>query len=477
MEKCVKMENLKIIFIGPGGVGKTTLRKIFFDQENPFDLIQQTLEPTYGVETNFYTMGRTVAIHDLAGQQINDWLNEPEEIFVGSDLILIILDSREDKHENLKFCMKVNKIRNEFCQDSKLIAFFHKVDLISDSKQHELDNFIFDSFPAKNRINAYKTSINKDHFLKTFKIFANEVKKLTNSTETENYNIILRKMEILNEFFTKQEIDLNSLIKKIDGTSVKVVEVITDLKEKGILQVNSEKNIVCISPKGQDIIDSMKKNLYHKIHEKIAPDKDFLKGIILAEARGRTFLTFESDPMYFSKMFPGQEAESDTASTLISMFFSAIGDFGTQINEGGTSSINLSNDKSQILSINTKDIFCIVFLTDINIDMSVTNILKQFVREINQELEKEIKFFIESGALNKFQEYEPTFISKLKRVNDDLKTLKDLSQGLSQESLFSLYNNLTNQTLQKSDYQILKNLIFQQILREQQNVIEEINKK
>jgi adenylate kinase family enzyme len=45
--------NKKIIFIGPPGAGKMTLRKIFFEGENLKELLEIGLEPTHGQETIF----------------------------------------------------------------------------------------------------------------------------------------------------------------------------------------------------------------------------------------------------------------------------------------------------------------------------------------------------------------------------------------------------------------------------------------
>ncbi len=59
-------DSVKILILGPPGIGKTTLRKIFFDEENPFELVHQTLEPTINVDINRYSFDTNIAVYDLS---------------------------------------------------------------------------------------------------------------------------------------------------------------------------------------------------------------------------------------------------------------------------------------------------------------------------------------------------------------------------------------------------------------------------
>ena len=71
--KLNNQKQIKIVLVGPAAVGKTTFRHIFFDRDNPFDLLQKSLEPTHNIETNVYSFETLIAVHDLAGQQLDDW--------------------------------------------------------------------------------------------------------------------------------------------------------------------------------------------------------------------------------------------------------------------------------------------------------------------------------------------------------------------------------------------------------------------
>ncbi|MHA1369439.1 MAG: hypothetical protein ACTSRA_07000, partial [Promethearchaeota archaeon] len=72
----------KIIFIGPPGAGKTTLRKIFFEYEFADKLLKHDLEPTYGLESIIVDYGEKIGVFDLAGQENEKWFgSEYEDIF------------------------------------------------------------------------------------------------------------------------------------------------------------------------------------------------------------------------------------------------------------------------------------------------------------------------------------------------------------------------------------------------------------
>ena len=79
----------KIIFVGPSGAGKTTLRKLFFEGENSTKLLEYALEPTYGEESLILRLPgikEDIGIFDLAGQENERWLSTAENsIFMEQD--------------------------------------------------------------------------------------------------------------------------------------------------------------------------------------------------------------------------------------------------------------------------------------------------------------------------------------------------------------------------------------------------------
>ena len=104
----------KIIFVGPPGAGKTTLRKIFFEGESSTKLLEYALEPTFGEESLILRLpglSQDVGIFDLAGQENERWLNTDEKaIFCDSKLILVIIDISTNFDDITAFIKKVIEI-------------------------------------------------------------------------------------------------------------------------------------------------------------------------------------------------------------------------------------------------------------------------------------------------------------------------------------------------------------------------------
>jgi len=463
---------MKILIVGPSGTGKTTLKKVFFEHSNPFEIIQESLEPTLGVETSYYNLGTLIAIHDLAGQQLEDWLSKSKTTFLESDLVIIVFDSQEKWEYNYNLWKNIDKIRNEMCSSAKTAIFFHKIDLLTPNQRFELKKSIKKHFSLINQVIAYSSSIEQDYFLETFQHFISVLKNFFFDIESIDFQKSFTKIEILKQFIKSNSITINNLNTRlgIDASN----DFITDLQKLGYLQYKQDINIIYLSEKGKEFINRLKNKIILKVHKRISPDEDFIHGLILAEKNGLAFFTFEHIRNYFNKKYPESEQDTDMIVSLISGYFSAITTFGSELEKKDISIINLSGEMNNIILIRFDLFFGIFFLDKIKVDLSVFKILKEFMIDINIKIRDQIKYFIKTGDLNKFSSYKDFFLQKIKEFNTNLKKLYDLEMELSKSRLYVIYQQISSGDLSQLDIKFLKNLIFKYLLSEDFNVIKKI---
>ena len=132
----------KVIFVGPSGAGKTTLRKIFFEGENASKLLEYALEPTYGEESLILRLpglNEDVGVFDLSGQENDRWLeSEDKSIFLDAEVIMIIIDITAEFDPILDFIRKVITIRNDLTPNSFVYVLMHKIDLVGHKKIRDI---------------------------------------------------------------------------------------------------------------------------------------------------------------------------------------------------------------------------------------------------------------------------------------------------------------------------------------------------
>ncbi|MGQ4873419.1 MAG: hypothetical protein ACP6IY_05020 [Promethearchaeia archaeon] len=177
-------EAKKIILTGPPGAGKTTIKKVFFDCVNPIKLLEQSLEPTRGVDSNIYSFfDAQLGVFDLAGQENENWFSRDKDIFKDSSLILCVFDIRNSLKTIITFLRDVYKLKNELrLYDCLIYTFLHKIDLKTPSyvfnKLNAIKSFFKIKCPELYSINIYKTSIEKRFFFDTFSILLDVITQI-----------------------------------------------------------------------------------------------------------------------------------------------------------------------------------------------------------------------------------------------------------------------------------------------------------
>jgi GTPase SAR1 family protein len=167
-----KKYSRKIMLIGPSNVGKTTLKKLFFEGISQDQLLNVSSEPTIGIEYyNYEWFDLKLGIADLAGQEIHDLLSTSEDfdsnLFEGTDVILFMFDVQswtENSDALLDLFKKILDLANKYVQKNKISVFCHKIDLIPQNLREDLQKKVNQFFSQISLNNIYFSSI-KDDFL------------------------------------------------------------------------------------------------------------------------------------------------------------------------------------------------------------------------------------------------------------------------------------------------------------------------
>ncbi|WP_371803453.1 ADP-ribosylation factor-like protein [Candidatus Lokiarchaeum ossiferum] len=162
-----KKSSRKILFIGSSAVGKTSIKKLFFEGIPSESLLDLPLEPTYGlVQFNYDWLDLDLGVADLAGQEMDHFLNESFESeidpFDSVDAILYIFDSTywdTNSREIVQHIQKIQDINTNRDLKSQFFVFCHKLDLIPTCDQQSFKNEIKYTLPASVQSNLFFTSI------------------------------------------------------------------------------------------------------------------------------------------------------------------------------------------------------------------------------------------------------------------------------------------------------------------------------
>lgn len=127
----------KILFMGRPSMGKTTIKKVVFEKENPDDLILFPLDATISTKYSVYDfMDLKLSLLDTAGQSLPIYLSDKDkqmEIFGDTSILIYIFDyniwlsNPQDVLDDIKTIYKIIEIDEN---GAKFFLFFHKIDLV-----------------------------------------------------------------------------------------------------------------------------------------------------------------------------------------------------------------------------------------------------------------------------------------------------------------------------------------------------------
>jgi len=387
----------KIVFIGPAGAGKTTLRKIFFEYEIAENLLQSPLDPTYGVESLVLKLGQNIGIFDLAGQENEKWLTTDEkEVFLDTTIILIIIDVTSTIPELEDFVKKVVHVRDDVCHDALIYLLVHKIDLLNEKDLENKKKLILARLCKEPRLKIEFTSITKDYFGKTFDIFRDIVKMSLNEEiilEQIDHEAIKNMLDILTLIKQNTSLLPSQMKDTLKLSDSQLASALTYLEGKGFVKrvVLNEKTVICLVPgvsvdfldavgsRPQEKFTGIDERYFEQALSQTTPVPPVI-GLILANSDGLPFMNIEINPGVFQK-FLGVRNQDDM--NLIAPFVSALSHFSKEINVINMTDFRLRGQNMAISVLSIQNFQVTLFINrDINMDKIKDKIISFFTSMI-----------------------------------------------------------------------------------------------
>lgn len=184
-------------------MGKTTLKKVIFEGEDPNELILFPLEATIGIKYSIHEfMNSKVSLIDAPGQSLQLILEDEQKqliVFGDSSAIVYVFDyptwiaDSQDVLDDIKKIYEINK-KHDF--DAKIILFLHKVDLLIKKKIGSMlaliKRQVIKQLDLPEEIPIYFTSLHPNLIYTTFNAISNTIS--TFSKDTSVLKDIIKKL-------------------------------------------------------------------------------------------------------------------------------------------------------------------------------------------------------------------------------------------------------------------------------------------
>jgi len=429
----------KIIFTGPPQVGKTTLRKIFFEGDNPSKLLKYSLAPTHGKESILLKLKENVGVFDLAGQENQRWFEtDAKSVFLDTQIIIIVLDISSPKEEMVSFTKKVLKLREEITSSSFIYLLLHKIDLVSKDKLNIIKDTFKDEFQDENLLKIAYTSIVKDSFLSTFTLFTEILKQSIGIDEGDEEKHSLKFLEyvlsILNIIEQNVVIPKEDIKMKMRLPDYVFNSFIEYLEKMEFLEVSllNDKSVISLTKTGKNYLDDIVrkfsldavKNFKNIIDTpKIEEIPPFL-GVLIADKNGRTLMAKEVYNGAFNLFLRYEdELEKRNELDLIPMFISALEKFAEEINIRDLPGFKLEGSNLKIHTIKYEICtFCLFMRTDVNFE-TVKDYVFDWFDNMMKIHKNNIEMSIKSGNMvysNRLEDDTKKFLDKLAQKYNNL---------------------------------------------------------
>ncbi len=183
----------KISFIGKPEMGKTTIKKVIFEGEDPSELVLSPLEATIGIKYSVHEfMDSKVSLIDAPGQSLPIILEDEQKqilTFGDTSAIIYIFDYPtwiSDSQDIIDDVRKIYEINKKHDFNAKIILFLHKIDLIIKKKIGTLLSFIrrqvIKQLELPEEIPIYFTSLHPNLIYTTYNAISNTISNFSENT-------------------------------------------------------------------------------------------------------------------------------------------------------------------------------------------------------------------------------------------------------------------------------------------------------
>ncbi len=189
----------KVILVGRPAVGKTTIEKVIFRNEDPNDLLLFPLESTIDIKYTIHNLlDLKISLVDTAGQSLPIYLNNEEkqrELFGDASALIYVFGyniwfkTSQEIFDDIRAIYHINE-NNKY--GAKIFLFFHKIDLIyqvNAKKLNLLRSEILDQLDLPLELQIYFTSLHPNLIHSTYNAFFDIISNF--SAETSNLKDIV----------------------------------------------------------------------------------------------------------------------------------------------------------------------------------------------------------------------------------------------------------------------------------------------
>lgn len=407
----------KIIFVGPSGAGKTTLRKLFFEGENSTKLLEYALEPTYGEESLILRLPgikEDIGIFDLAGQENERWLSTAENsIFYGTRVIIVVIDISVSLDDILDFIKRIIEIRNELTPESLIYTLIHKIDLVSEKRIRDINDGINRTFSSEKLTKFLFTSLKEKFFTKTFSYFIEIMKSCLTDDSSEEalmFNVIDESVKLIHLIDDKIVISKEKLHEELNRPANLIDYLIKSLDLKGHLKIETVNNqeLISLTEKGKnyfkDVLKSFSKTNIEVLQSNLEKTIPPFIGAFVADKDGRTLLKIELFDNALEKYLITEIVKEPNTVPLdldlIPMFISALEKFSIELNIQDLSGFGLKGSNLG-MHILTYDRFTVTFFMNPNVNIEpVLNKIDNYFINLFDEYKSDFELSLNTGQID-----------------------------------------------------------------------------